>query len=377
MILTRYLTRELLPPLLAGTLLFTAVLSFGYFFVSAQWLGGVPLGLVAKWLGYQIPDTLVKVLPMSVVLMVVVGFGRLSSERELVAIQAGGVGLGRAARPVGVIAGLVALLATWLSLWVAPHANVEMRGLYWDALTRAGLMTLVGKQMDLGAGLSLYLGSYDTGTRRLGAVRVERWEAGNPKRGTLIFADGGSFENNTLRLTGYSVYTLDYAKIPALGKAGPAALGAAVQDVFTAVNVPDSPSSALTLDTGLSRKQTLAKYADAVGADAQGFPELMAALTAPGVKPAERAGARRELNRKLALPLGNLVLALVALPFALRFGRSLGVALGLALLIAVAYYLVFLLGLTLAGAMPGLPEPGIWLADGVFAVLGLLLLRRA
>ena len=381
--LTAYITRELIPPLLAGTLLFVAILSFGYFFVSSQFLGGVPPLLIARWIGYQLPDTLVKVLPMGVVLMVVVAFGRLANERELVAIQSGGIGLGRIARPVAVIAGLVALLAIWLSLWVAPRANVETRGLYWDTLTRSGLSQLVGKQVDLGAGLSLYLGDYDAGKRQLQGVRVERWDKGDPRQGTLIFADTGTFEGNVLRLTGYSVYTLDYAQIPALsrivsgGATDPAALPAAVQKVFTAVSLPDSPTAALSLDTGLSRKQTLAKYADAIGADAQGFPELITKLTAPGVSVADRQAARRELNRKVALPLGNLVLALAALPFALRFGRSLGVSLGIALMIAVAYYLLFVVGITVAGAMPGLPEPGIWLANIVFLLAGLWQLRRA
>ena len=82
------------------------------------------------------------------------------------------------------------------------------------------------------------------------------------------------------------------------------------------------------------------------------------------------------LNRKLALPFANLVLALAALPFALRFGRTLGVSLGIALLIAVAYYLLFFVGLTLASQLPGLPELGVWLANLVFAVSGLWLLRR-
>ena len=56
--LTRYVTLELLPPLLAGTLLFTAILSFGYFFISSQWLQGVPVALVGQWIAYQVPDTL-------------------------------------------------------------------------------------------------------------------------------------------------------------------------------------------------------------------------------------------------------------------------------------------------------------------------------
>ena len=99
--------------------------------------------------------------------------------------------------------------------------------------------------------------------------------------------------------------------------------------------------------------------------------------TAPGVKQAERQAARLNLNRKLALPFGNLVLALAALPFALRFGRTLGVSLGIALLIAVAYYLLFFVGLTVAASMPALPELGVWLANLVFAGTGLWLLRRA
>ena len=156
-----------------------------------------------------------------------------------------------------------------------------------------------------------------------------------------------------------------------------AAFREAVQNVFPSVIVPEKTTDALNLDTGLSRKETLAKYADAIGADAEGWPELITKLTAPGVKQAERQAARLNLNRKLALPFANLVLVLAALPFALRFGRTLGVSLGIALIIAVAYYLLFSVGLTVASALPALPEVGVWLANIVFGVAGLWLLRRA
>ncbi|TDE87289.1 LptF/LptG family permease [Deinococcus sp. S9] len=378
--LTRYVTRELLPPLVAGTLLFTAILSFGYFFISSQWLRGVPVGLIGQWIGYQLPDTLVKVLPMAVVLMTVVAFGRLATERELVAVQSGGIGLGQVARPVAVVAALVTALAVWLSLWVAPRANVETRGLYWDVLTGAGLSQVVGKTVDLGDNLTLWLGGYDAAGRKLQNVRVERWAKDDPQRTTVIFADSGTFENNRLSLRGYQVYTVNYAAAARLARVpenDPAAFRTAVQEVFPNVVLPEDASSTLNLDTGLSRKQTIAQYADAIGADAEGWPELITKLTAPGVSVQERQDARVNLNRKLALPFGNLVLALAALPFALRFGRTLGVSLGIALLIAVAYYLVFFVGLTLAGALPGLPEVGVWLANLVFAGLGLWLLRRA
>ena len=79
----------------------------------------------------------------------------------------------------------------------------------------------------------------------------------------------------------------------------------------------------------------------------------------------------------MALPFGNLVLALAALPFALRFGRSLGVSLGMALLVSLAYYLLTAVGLTLAGSAGGLPAllwP--WLGNVTVLLAGLLLLRR-
>ena len=378
--LSRYVTAELVPPLLAGTLLFTAILSFGYFFVSSQWLSGVPLGLIARWIGLQVPDTLVKVFPMAIVLMTVVAFGRMSTERELIAVQSGGIGLGRIARPVAVLAGLVTLLSLWLSLWVAPRSNVETRGLYWDALTGAGLSQLVGKTVDLGGNLTLALQGYDPKTRELRGVRLEKWQPDDHRRGTVIFSDSGTFENNQLSLKGYSVYTVNYAaagRLASVPESDPLAFRAAVQEVFPSVVVPEKSSDALNVDTGLSRKETLAKYADAIGADAEGWPQLITKLTAPGVPDAERQQARVNLNRKLALPFANLVLALAALPFALRFGRTLGVSLGVALLIAVAYYLLFFVGLTLSGLVPGLPEVGVWLANLVFALAGWLMLRRA
>ncbi|GGK32964.1 permease [Deinococcus malanensis] len=378
--LTRYVTAELIPPLLAGIMLFTAVLSFGYFFISSQWLAGVPLGLVGRWIAYQVPDTLVKVFPMAIVLMTVVAFGRMSTERELVAVQSGGIGLGRVARPVGLVAGIVTALALWLSLWIAPKANVETRGLYWDALTGAGLSQLVGKTVDLGGGLTLALGAYDAKSRELHRVRVEKWSADAPRQATLIFADKGTFENNELALSGYQVYTVDYeaaAQLTRVPENNPLAFREAVQNVFPSVVIPEKTTDTLKVDTGLSRKQTLAQYADAIGADSEGWPELITALTAPGVKASERQAARVNLNRKLALPFANLVLALSALPFALRFGRTLGVSLGIALLIAVAYYLLFFVGLTVASAMPALPEVGVWLANIVFALAGLWMLRRA
>lgn len=378
--LTRYVTGELLPPLIAGTLMFTGILSFGYFFISSQFLKNAPVGLIGKWIGYQVPDTLVKVFPMAVVLMVVVAFGRMSTERELIAVQSGGISLGRLTRPAAVIALLVTALSVWLSLWVAPRANVETRALYWDGLTGGGLQQFAGRNIDLGNNLILGAQGYNARTRELTNPRLEQWNKDNRMQGTIIFGDTATFENNQIVVKGYQVYTVNYAAAAELNKVpenDAAALSSALQQVFPAVQIPEDKTAPLSIDTGMSRKEAIAKYADALGADTQGWPELITKLTAPGVPQRERDDARAMLNRKLSLPFGNLVLALAALPFALRFGRSLGVSLGIALLVALAYYLLYFVGLTIAGQAVWLSEVGAWLPNVLFLVAGLWLLRRA
>lgn len=395
--MTRYILAELIPPLLAGVLLFTALLSFGYFFVSSQWLQGVPPGLVAQWIGYQLPDTLVKVLPMAAVLMTIVAFGRLNTERELVALQSGGIGLGQAGRPVAVVGSVLALLSLWLSLWVAPQANVETRSLYWDVLTGSGLSNLSGRTLDLGGGLSLQWQSYDHAKRQMQNVRAERWDKENPQQAEVVFAKSGSFEDNQLRLSDYQAFTVNYAAAADLAAGGqdsapadadPAAnllalrqQAEAVNDriraVFPAIVQGPDPAQPLVIEAGTSRKEMLAQYADAIGADTQGWDELSAVIRDPKAELAERQAAAMTLSRKVALPFGNLVLALAALPFALRFGRSLGVSLGMALLVALAYYLLTAVGLTLAGSSTGLAAllwP--WLGNVMMLITGLLLLRR-
>lgn len=380
--LQRYIFRELLPPLVTGTLLFASVVSFGYFFVSSQFLAGAPLLLVAQWIALQLPATLVQVFPMAVVLMVVVAYGRLANERELGAAQAGGVSLGRLAVPAALVALAVSGFSLYLSESVAPRANVAARSLYWDDLTGAGLQQLVGRSVVIGEGLELYIGGYDSPTRDIARVRLQQWSKGGlGRQATIVFAAHGTYEGNLLRLRGYQVYRLNYDAIAQLDKlpqdAPDAEFRSAVRGVFELVNVPDSEDDVLEVDTGLSRREAIADFADAISAERRSLTDLVNVIGDRKATPAARLEARTELHRKLALPFGNLVLVLAALPFALRYGRTTGVAFGVALLIAVAYYLTYVLGLSLTNSNVLPPEIGAWLANAVFAFVGFSALRRA
>src|SRR5262249_40940620 len=84
-----------------------------------------------------------------------------------------------------------------------------------------------------------------------------------------------------------------------------------------------------------------------------------------------------EFHRRLALPTSALVLALVGIPLGLssrKGGKSTGFV--LTILLVFTYYMVALSGLNLArqGKVP--PELGVWLANILFAIAGIMLLRR-
>lgn len=381
--LQRYIYRELYPPLVLGSLLFTAVVSFGLYFVSSQWLGGAPVTLILQYLALQVPYNLTMVFPMAVVLMVVVAYGRLANERELGAAQTGGVSLGRLAVPAALLALAVSGVSLYFSESVVPRANVEARSLYWDGITGAGLSRLNGRTVEIGPGLELHFERYDAATRRINRVRLQQWQgedgAANPngRRALIMFADSGTYEGNTITLQNYRFYRLNYDAIDALNDlpqtASEDAFRSAVRGVFPFAS---SGEGTIEIDTGLSRKQAIAEFADTISADAVSLSSLWATMNDASASGADRAEARATFSRKLALPFGNLVLVLAALPFALRFGRTTGVALGVALLIAVAYYLTYVLGLSLGGSV--LPaEVAPWIANVLFAAGGVLMLRRA
>ena len=85
-----------------------------------------------------------------------------------------------------------------------------------------------------------------------------------------------------------------------------------------------------------------------------------------------------EFHRRFALPTACLVLALVGIPLGLsskKSGKSGGFV--LTILLVFVYYVISLIGVSLARQGKVSPWFGAWLADFVFLALGLFLLWQA
>jgi LPS export ABC transporter permease LptG/LPS export ABC transporter permease LptF len=128
-ILDRYLVREIALPFVISLLVLTFVLMIPPILQRAQDLiaKGVEVSVVARVLMLLAPQALCNTIPMSVLLGILVGFGRLSGDREFVTMQACGVSLMRLLRPVALVA-LLGTAATAYAIIVAlPGSNQAFR----------------------------------------------------------------------------------------------------------------------------------------------------------------------------------------------------------------------------------------------------------
>ncbi|HEY9825260.1 MAG TPA: LptF/LptG family permease, partial [Stenomitos sp.] len=102
-VLDRYVLQELFKPFLFGVGIFSAVgVSAGSLFTLLQQVTStqIPLAIALQVLALQVPRFVSLALPMAMLLASLLCFSRLSGDRELTALQAGGVSLYRILAPV-------------------------------------------------------------------------------------------------------------------------------------------------------------------------------------------------------------------------------------------------------------------------------------
>src|SRR4051812_16016 len=128
-IIDRYVIRQLLMPFGIGLLVFTFLImlrplqDYGEDLVAKN----IPVPVIGWLMALLVPQSLALTIPMSLLLGLLIGFGRLSADREFVAMQACGVSLVRLLRPVGVLA-LVGWAATsYVLIVLKPASNQTFR----------------------------------------------------------------------------------------------------------------------------------------------------------------------------------------------------------------------------------------------------------
>lgn len=134
--LDRYILRQMAWPYTLGLAVFTFLLivpelmKYAEEYVSK----GVPLLTVGRLIVTLLPYSLALTIPMSLLLALLVAFGRLSADREFVAMQACGVSLYRLFRPVALVATASCLATAYVYMVLIPVGNQTFREITFNIL---------------------------------------------------------------------------------------------------------------------------------------------------------------------------------------------------------------------------------------------------
>lgn len=360
-IIHRYLFVELLVPFLLGLGVFTFLLLLARLLKLVELVvsRGLPPRQILELLGCLLPQFLEITLPMAMLLAILVAFGRLSADAELVALRSSGLSLYQLLPPVATFVVLVALCTLVLSIEGRPWGNRALRHLLWDIArthAAAGLRPQVFNSEF--PGLVIYAEQIDGRENRLTHVVIA--DERDPHQRHTVFAREGWMLADPAR----QVLTLRLAAGRIVSRDAPG--GATYQTDFEAYDV--------TLDL----REAVAGLRDERAPPGEmPLGALRTALADEGLSAAARNTARVEWHRRFAIPAACVVFGLVAVPLGITPSRAVK-ARGFAVSLAVifAYYILLSAGQALAeqGAVP--PAVGLWFPNLLLGSIGLALLQR-
>src|SRR3954464_11722699 len=126
-IIDRYITRQLVVNLLFAIIVLSFVLVIGNIFRKLLPLlvnHDLPVEYLLAFVAYVLPFSLIFTIPWGLLTAVLLVFGRLSADNELIALRANGVGISRICAPLVAVALVCFGICFWLNVSVAPAAQL-------------------------------------------------------------------------------------------------------------------------------------------------------------------------------------------------------------------------------------------------------------
>ncbi|MCC6932172.1 MAG: LPS export ABC transporter permease LptF [Deltaproteobacteria bacterium] len=199
-ILYRYIFREVLIVFSICLFVFTGIL---FLIRSLKLLDmvinkDVPLLDIILLFSYIIPRFLEIAIPMSLLLALILAFGRLSADSELVVVKASGISIHRLVIPVFAFAGLCTGLTFAVAMIIRPYATYQLNiGMFQIAKNKATSGLVAGIFNELSS-LTMYAQDINYETKRMDNVIIaDRQDEKNPR--TFLAKNGHLLADNAAR----------------------------------------------------------------------------------------------------------------------------------------------------------------------------------
>jgi lipopolysaccharide export system permease protein len=201
-----YIIKEHIGPFFLGLGVLTFILLMKQVFRLLDLLLAKDLSpiIVAELFTLTLPFIMALTVPMAVLVAVLMAFGRLSQDNEIMAIKAGGIGLHRIMAPVVAVAALLCVGMIVFNNTVLPESNHRLKNLLLDIRQMRPTLDIQERMyMEDFSGYKIYFKEIDYRTSEVDGVWIWETRPGKPPRD--IYAESGviSTRANTVIMTLY------------------------------------------------------------------------------------------------------------------------------------------------------------------------------
>ncbi len=362
-ILDRYVGKNVFVTMLIGVVVLSVVLVLGNLLkelLDRLINQNVPVEIVFAFMAFVLPFSLTFSIPWGLLTAILLVFGRMSADNELIALRSSGVSVPRICVPVIAITLAMTGLCFWINADVAPRAEQRMAQSLFEAATNNPISLFSADEVvDQFPDRRVYVGSKKGNTLyNLTIVEIDRdstpLKVIYAKRGELV----PDLKNQRLLLKFYD------ARLEQRDSDDP-------RDIYRIQHgiVMQQGSFPISLDA-LYRENLRGRRLESYT-----LPELYDFIQ-KGAN-GDSLAARVEFNKRFSASLACLAFALVAVPLGITTHRketSVGFALSLA--IAFAYYIFIIIANTFRNNANAFPEVLIWAPNVIFLALGTVLFYR-
>jgi lipopolysaccharide export system permease protein len=357
-LINRYILKEIAVAFAMIVFILTFVLLMGKILQLMDLMinKGISFITIAQMTLFLMPSFLIFSIPISLLIAILIGLGRLSGDNEITILKMSGVSLYQIAFPVACAALIASLLTAATTFFLVPYGNIATKNLLFDMAKQKASIGIREKVfIDDFRGILLYAEKIPVHGDFLEGVLISDTRIlGEPNtiiaRKAYLISDIDT-RAITLRLEDGSTHTVDaglknYRKMD-----------------FRLYDVRLDLAESLTTDIKTGEKSSMDMT----------VTELTTKLKSHGTNDQTYREMLLALNKKLTIPLSCLIFAFIGLPFGIRKHRAVrsrGFAIGVVLILV--YYLLSLSGEALAETGRLSPTIGAWAPNGIFAVAGIL-----
>ncbi|MBX7137305.1 MAG: LPS export ABC transporter permease LptF [Oligoflexia bacterium] len=351
---------------------------------------GVAFSQIGMVFVSAIPTFLEIAVPLSTLLGIMLAFGRLSGDSEVIVMRASGISILSLIRPVFAFGIISALLTLLITVYVSPWGFRKLSATLFEIASSQSLAGLEPGVFNTIGALTIYADEIKYDSNSLGHVMIDDRRSADSRR--VIVADSGLFFSDesrrslTLSLKNGMIHEIVQGKY-------------VLTNFITNNLVVDSEQ----MSDGSSKKgpaprelpfaelnPTIARYSSELMLAPEEQPEAVLPSDAPVLSNDQMTRAEllrkiarlnTEKNRRTSMPFAAFILALIALPLGIQvprtqraWGVGLSVCLGMA--VFVVYYALLSIGVALSegGRIGSLL--GLWIPNIGGLMIAVLLVQR-